>query len=618
MAMRVSAAAMEGIYTLYRCGAMGTWSDSQLVAQFLTGDDGNEAAFRVLIHRHGPMVLGVCRRVLGDDHAAEDAFQTTFLVLVEKASVLKDCNRLANWLYGVALRVASKERVKGARRRCVERQAAGRATDENGISSEDELRSVIDEEIRRLPERYRVPLVLCHMQGLQHDEVARQLGCPIGTVESRLSRAREQLRARLARRGLAPSASAMGAILRPPATDVVAPPLIEATLRAASIGSAQHALLATGVQTGLSWLKRTVGFVPMMRAATVASTLVVAAGVAVMGLAVYRAEGEPAQRDVTDAQPPSIEPAPTKQTPNNSLIPPLEPASRIASSTKPAPAKQTRNNSLIPLSEPTQHIASSTELNTLRVHSKAKPTSQIRFPSALAPPLTGITIDGRLDDWPKNLKKYAIENQLLEHPNYNSKTINASDNPNAYFMAGYDLKTEQIYLAVVVRDKDVVVHPTEILNTDAVEIYIDGDPSVKKVRQEPFGDWHETFNPATMPVLQYVGVPGKVSAYADPWNANPSLLYAQTKQNATTMKYQRNGDLTTYEWSVKAFDRFPDRPTHLYPGKRLGLEVAVVDKDKSTLKVSLPPTFLTWGSPPLIFKGSDASTLGELILTGQP
>ena len=189
------------------------------------------------------------------------------------------------------------------------------------------------------------------------------------------------------------------------------------------------------------------------------------------------------------------------------------------------------------------------------------------------------------------MKKYAINNQLLENSNYNSKTIDESNDQNAYFMAGYDLKSEQIYLAVVVRDKYVVVHPTEILNTDAVEIYIDGDPSIEKVRQEPFGNWHETFDPATMPVLQYVGVPGKVAAYADPWNANPSLLYARIKQKATTMKYQREGDLTTYEWSVKPFDRFPDRPTHLYPGKRLGLEVAVVDKDKNALKGSLPPNF---------------------------
>ena len=84
------------------------------------------------------------------------------------------------------------------------------------------------------------------------------------------------------------------------------------------------------------------------------------------------------------------------------------------------------------------------------------------------------------------------------------------------------------------------------------------------------------------------------------------------------MKYQHNGDVTTYEWSVNPFDRFPDRPTSLYAGKRLGLEVAVVDKDTNTIIGSRPPTFLTWGLPPVIFKGSDASSLGELILTGPP
>jgi hypothetical protein len=95
-----------------------------------------------------------------------------------------------------------------------------------------------------------------------------------------------------------------------------------------------------------------------------------------------------------------------------------------------------------------------------------------------------------------------------------------------------------------------------------------------------------------------------------------SLVYARTKQNDTLMTYQRTGDITTYEWSVKPFDRFPDRPAHLFPGKRIGLEVAVVDKDANTTKNSVPPAFLTWGLPPTIFKGSDASTLGELILAG--
>ena len=94
----------------------------------------------------------------------------------------------------------------------------------------------------------------------------------------------------------------------------------------------------------------------------------------------------------------------------------------------------------------------------------------------------------------------------------------------------------------------------------------------------PSDDWRETLNAATMPVLQYVAIPGKVAAYGDPWRANPSLVYARTKQSATTMKYRVSDNSITYEWSVKPFDRFPDRPARLFAGKRLGFEVAVVDK----------------------------------------
>src|SRR5262249_35261390 len=145
----------------------------------------------------------------------EDAFQATFLVLVKKAEVLRDRGLLTNWLYGVALRVSHKERARGERRRVVERQAAERAPRIASGPEPVELRLLIDEGIHRLTARDRVPLLLCHVEGLRHDEVARRLGCPVGTVESRLSRAREQLRTRLARRGLAPSASAMGGMLRP-------------------------------------------------------------------------------------------------------------------------------------------------------------------------------------------------------------------------------------------------------------------------------------------------------------------------------------------------------------------------------------------------------------------
>src|SRR5262249_39222456 len=156
----------EEIHTLFRFGALGTWTDGQLVTQFLAGQEASEAAFRVLIHRHGPMVLGICRRILSDEHAAEDAFQATFLVLVKKAGMLRDCNLLANWLYGVAVRVANKEKARGARRRVVERRAAEQTARPGNDLDSGELLSVIDEEIHRLPERYRLPWVLCHVEGL--------------------------------------------------------------------------------------------------------------------------------------------------------------------------------------------------------------------------------------------------------------------------------------------------------------------------------------------------------------------------------------------------------------------------------------------------------------------
>jgi RNA polymerase sigma factor (sigma-70 family) len=531
------------------------------------------------------MVLGICRRVLRDEHAAEDAFQATFLVLVKKAGALRDRNLLTNWLYGVALRVASKERAKGARRRMVEREAAAGATDALEHSDELELRSVIDEEIRRLPERYRLPLVLCHLEGLRHDEVAHRIGCPLGTVESRLSRAREQLRTRLARRGLAPSASALGAILRPLGTTTVPPSLVEATLCSAVGYSARRTLAGAGTISAWTWAKRTAGFIPTFRTGAVASTLVACAAAAVLGLVVYKADGKSTKVDSNKAQSQSL----------------ISPQANQPGGANASPQFASRD-------------ASTARRNPGQPEKRREPVRSTRSPSAIAPALTGITIDGRLDDWPTNLERHPVKNQLLDHPSYNSEPITADDDSSAYFMAGYDPKIEKIYLAVVVRDKDVVVHPSDVLQTDSVEIYIDGAFSKKAVSRLPSGDWRESFDAATMPVLQYVAVPGHVPAYGDRWSANPSLVYARSKETATAMQYQRIGDVITYEWSVKAYDRFPDRPTRLYPGKRLGLEVAIVDKDLNGILRKRPPTFLTWGAPPLIFKGADAGSLGELVL----
>jgi hypothetical protein len=247
---------------------------------------------------------------------------------------------------------------------------------------------------------------------------------------------------------------------------------------------------------------------------------------------------------------------------------------------------------------------------------QADPTD--RFPLATALPISGINIDGRLDDWPQGLRKYEIGNQLVDHSAYDPNPRDPSAEPNPYFLAGYNPQAGLIYLAVVVHDDETVVHPTEIQGTDAVEVYIDGTCSDRRIAV-PNSDWMATLDAATMPVLQYVGVPGAVSAYSDKWGANPSLVYAKSPENATQMRYRRAGNVTTYEWAVKAYDRFPDRPTRLLPGKKLGLDIAVVDKDRGTrFFESKRPTFTTWGSPPSVFKGCDAASLGVLVLAPAP
>src|SRR5262249_2311583 len=148
--------------------------------------------------RHGPMVLNVCLRVLKDSHQAEDAFQATFLVLVRKAGAVGQPELLGNWLYGVAYRIAVKAKARAAKRREHERKAAvmPRPEPSNGATPQ-ELREALDAGMSGLPTKYRAPLVLCYLQGKTHEEAARLLGCPVGSMSSRLARGRELLRRRL-------------------------------------------------------------------------------------------------------------------------------------------------------------------------------------------------------------------------------------------------------------------------------------------------------------------------------------------------------------------------------------------------------------------------------------
>ncbi len=223
--------------TLYRCGVVGSLSDEQLLDRFAARrDETAEEAFAELVQRHGPMVLGVCRRILGDAHEAEDAFQATFLVLVRKASSVVRREKVANWLYGVAVRTAREALGRAMRRRSrEERVSTPIHVEPPDDDCPEELRAILDEELARLPVRYRGPVVLCELEGLSRPEAAKRLGIPEGTLSSRLSRAKAQLRNRLARRGMTiPVVVLSTMMLREAQAISLSVSLIEATVQAAT------------------------------------------------------------------------------------------------------------------------------------------------------------------------------------------------------------------------------------------------------------------------------------------------------------------------------------------------------------------------------------------------
>src|SRR5262245_17671571 len=225
--------------------ALAEDNDGRLLRRFLTHRD--ETAFAALLYRHGPMVLGVCRRVLGDSPDAEDAFQATFLVLATKAGSIQRMGSVGSWLHGVAARLARQVISSTARRRAHEREATAMPPSNAPDAVEwRDLRPVLDEELERLPQKYRAPLVLCYLEGKSHEEAAQQLGWTSGTVCGRLARARDLLRGRLIRRGVTLSAPALAA-LAAEATAAMPTVLFHSTKTAATLFAAGQAMVSGAV-----------------------------------------------------------------------------------------------------------------------------------------------------------------------------------------------------------------------------------------------------------------------------------------------------------------------------------------------------------------------------------
>ncbi len=218
---------------LFGGGSMIGWSDAELVRGFLSDQgDTRELAFSALIERHGPMVLGVCRRILRNDHAAEDAFQAVFLLLARKARSVNVDDSLGRWLHGVTRRVAVRAKALAAREIPAPGAAPASSLDPAAAAARAEIRALVALEVSHLPRKYREAVALCHLDGLCHEGAAEALGLPVGTIRSRLSRARDLLRARLVRRGLAPAALAAWFSSREAAA-VVPKALLERTLEQA-------------------------------------------------------------------------------------------------------------------------------------------------------------------------------------------------------------------------------------------------------------------------------------------------------------------------------------------------------------------------------------------------
>jgi RNA polymerase sigma factor (sigma-70 family) len=343
---------LRGLQRLFGLGPVAGLSDREILTRYI--EHGDEAAFESLVALHGAMVLGVCRRMLDDPGDVEDAFQATFLVLIRKARSVRPGEPVGPWLYGVAHRVALRARSEASRRRSREHHIdsieAEAPAGGQGMSHASEIGPVLDGELSGLPASYRAAIILCYLEGRTHEEAARQLGWPVGTLKGRLARAKEMLRGRLARRGVAPTSGALAVFLTREAGASVPTGWVEISVRAAKraaegetfagVVSASAVALSEGVLRAmkLQALK--------MASATFAMVLMVVAGAGAFTQQPY----QPAQtKKVAGVPNPPAETQKVSVVPNPGGPPPGPRRPSIAAQTK---AIQSQLNERLTMSFP--------------------------------------------------------------------------------------------------------------------------------------------------------------------------------------------------------------------------------------------------------------------------
>jgi RNA polymerase sigma factor (sigma-70 family) len=319
------------VRTLVRQRTHAAADDSALLDQFRTRRD--DTAFTTLVQRHGPMVLGVCRRILGNDADAEDAFQGTFLLLAVQAGRIRKPSSLASWLHGAARRLATRARARARRRADTERRAAAERPTPTAAAAWHDLEEALDDALAGLPPRYRLPLVLCYLQGNTQEEVARLLGRPLGTVRSCLARGRVLLRARLVRRGVALSSGAVAAALLAGAAEAVPvpPALVRATATAAA-GLAAGRALDEVTRASVAALVRGAARAAVVARARVATLLLLVVGAATAATGLFLSQ-DPAGRGPDEGRA-QAEPPPARQPrldPHGDPLPP-EAVARLGTS----------------------------------------------------------------------------------------------------------------------------------------------------------------------------------------------------------------------------------------------------------------------------------------------